>query len=161
MDGSRDAAFGGMYCSWGKIVPRPEAIKARTISQTPTFTEEKKFHVLSTIDLLYVCDRRALPSYRMLSNLRLSLPSICWFSSMGLPHASHSTVPSGLTCPHSHFILFIRIPLAISRVQKFASVELLINNLLPSFKEPLTPFNYSTSWIIKNIMGIVPVPYLT
>src|SRR5699024_1725004 len=110
MAGSRDTALAGMYCSCGKMVPIPDAIKASTISQTPTFTEEKKFHILSTIDLLYVCDLRALPSYRILSSFRLSLPSICWFCSTGLPHASQRTVPSGLTCPHSHFILFIRIP---------------------------------------------------
>ncbi len=42
----------GMYVSWGKIVPMADATSAMTISDTPTFTEEKKFHILSIIDLL-------------------------------------------------------------------------------------------------------------
>src|SRR5699024_2611703 len=99
--------FRSIYISCGNIVPSPEAIRAITISITPTLTDEKKFQILSTIERLYVCDRRAEPSYLIFSNFDLLLPSICWFSSTGLPQDSHKTVPSGLTCPHSHFNLSI------------------------------------------------------
>src|SRR5699024_192009 len=109
--GFRLSASIGIYISCGKIVPMADATTATTMSQTPTLTEEKKLHTLSTIDLLYVKDRLALPSLRIFNSFDLSLPSICSFSSIGLPQASQRTVPSGLTCPHSHLIFFIYIPL--------------------------------------------------
>jgi hypothetical protein len=80
-----------MYISWGKIVPIAEAIKAMTMSVTPTLTEEKKFHILSMIVFLYVCERLALPSY---------LISISWFSfslPSTIPHFPHIFVPNGFT----------------------------------------------------------------
>src|SRR5699024_1370646 len=96
-----------MYISCGNTVPKAEATNVIAIKETPTLTEEKKFHILSTIDLLYVNERRAVPSYRIFNNFLLSFPSTCWFSSIGLPQDSQRIVSSGLTCPHSHLIFFI------------------------------------------------------
>src|SRR5699024_12737882 len=87
--------------------PKAKDTNVITITETPTLTEAKKLHILSTIDLLYVNERRPVPSYRIFTNFLLSFPSTCWFSSIGVPQDSQRIVPSGLTCPHSHLIFFI------------------------------------------------------
>src|SRR5699024_1156208 len=96
-----------MYISCGKIVPKAEAINVIAIKETPTFTDEKKFHILSIIDFLYVNVRHAVPSYLIFNIFLLLFPSTCRFSSIGIPQDSLMIVRSGLTCLHSHLSFFI------------------------------------------------------
>src|SRR5699024_3878418 len=86
-------------------------------------------------------------------------PSICWFSSIGFPQASQRTVPSGLTCPHSHFIFFIQNPSQLKLLLLYGWISCKCPSNLSRVKAPSTLSTILPSGPIKKVLGIGPILY--
>src|SRR5699024_7738232 len=72
--------FRYVHCLW-KYSANSGSDSAINIKMTPLRTEEKKFHVLSTIERLYVSDLLSEPSYRIIHTFFYLFFSIsCFFA---------------------------------------------------------------------------------